>query len=247
MSKFELKTIPSTASQMDLLPNLPSQQKSRAPLPTQPTANIGRRQSSLTAVRRSIGIVEPESDLTNNMRRNSVAWQTMSQHLNLQLEQQRRTSEFTSRRSQSIAASHERAGHVTVPIDDKIEISVIDKDKPPYHRPSAADSVLDFEKGTTEDTSLLKTDVHIVPIQNLVERFESSLQYGLTDDIVAQHRDKFGQNQLTPPPKPSLLWMFVKQLLIGFNGILWIATLFAFLSYVSFCYTLVKNELFFHY
>jgi magnesium-transporting ATPase (P-type) len=254
MSAFEMKNVSSTASQMDLLPELPSRKPRRAPAP--PSAppvvpNIGRRQSSLNAVRRSIGIVDPDISPNDTMRRNSVAWQTMSQNLNLQLEQHRRKSELNSRRLPSLSAPDERQDHVTVPIDDEKAFertpSLMVADKPPAHRPSAADSILEFEKGATEDTSLLKTDVHIVPMATLVERFSSDLQSGLTNDTVEQHRAKFGQNKLTPPPKPSLIWMFFKQILIGFNGILWVATLFAFLSYVSFCYILVKNKLIFHY
>jgi magnesium-transporting ATPase (P-type) len=251
MSMFELKPIPSTASGMDLLPDLPNRQQSRTPSSALPSANVARRPSNLNALRRSIGIAEVENNVTDNRRRNSVAWQQMSQHLTLQLEQHRRKSELSSCRLQSIAASNERSDHITVPIDEEksvVEVPAVTvKDKPTYHRPSVAESILEFENGTTEDISSLKTDVHIVPMANLVERFESNLQSGLTDDTVAQHHAKFGENKLTPPPKSSLLWMFMKQILIGFNGILWVATVFAFLSYVSFRYILVKKNYFFHY
>jgi magnesium-transporting ATPase (P-type) len=93
--------------------------------------------------------------------------------------------------------------------------------------------VLEFDENAAEDASLLKMDAHIIPLEKLVERFNSDLTIGLTNDTVTQHRATYGQNKLTPSSPPSLLWMFIKQLLIGFNGILWIATLFAFLSYVS--------------
>jgi magnesium-transporting ATPase (P-type) len=117
------------------------------------------------------------------------------------------------------------------------------------------DRALEFDENATEDAPLLKTDAHIIPLEKLVERFNSNLTTGLTNDTVTQHRATFGQNKLTPSRPPSLLWMLIKQLLIGFNGILWIATLFAFLSYVSFLYcfsfkkihgriTLKHNELF---
>jgi magnesium-transporting ATPase (P-type) len=95
---------------------------------------------------------------------------------------------------------------------------------------------LEFDKNAGEDASLLKTDAHIIPLEKLVQRFDSNLTTGLTNDTVTQHRATFGQNKLTPARPPSLLWMFIKQLLIGFNGILWVATLFAFLSYVSLLY-----------
>ena len=89
-------------------------------------------------------------------------------------------------------------------------------------------SALDLEA----DTSLLKVDVHVVPLEKLVQRFDSNLTKGLTTETVIKNRSSYGENKLTPPSQPSLIWMFVKQLLVGFNGILWVATLFAFLSYV---------------
>jgi magnesium-transporting ATPase (P-type) len=102
---------------------------------------------------------------------------------------------------------------------------------------------LKLHDNVAEDASLLKTDAHIIPLEKLVERFDSNLTQGLTNDTVTQHRATFGQNKLTPSSPPSLLWMFIKQLLIGFNGILWIASLFAFLSYVSslYCFSLKKS------
>ncbi len=97
----------------------------------------------------------------------------------------------------------------------------------------AADSGVESDDNAVEDTSLLEMDAHIIPLEQLVERFNSDLTKGLSDDTVTQHRATFGQNKLTPSRPPSLLWMFIKQMLMGFNGILWLATLFAFLSYVS--------------
>jgi magnesium-transporting ATPase (P-type) len=106
--------------------------------------------------------------------------------------------------------------------------------------------VLEFDENAIEDTSLLKIDAHIIPLEKLVERFNSDLIKGLSNDTVTQHRATFGQNKLTPSRPPSLLWMLIKQLLIGFNGILWLAALFAFLSYVSRKKSIVElmNDLF---
>ena len=241
MSSHEMKNVPSTASHMDLLPDLTRRQSPKSQ-PTTPLAlsapSVGRRQSSLNAVRRSIGIVNPDISPDDVMRRNSVAWQTLSQNLTLQLEQQRRKSELNTSGRHSLSASYERQDHVSVPIDDEKALeratSLVVPDKWPSHRVTVADSITESEKVVAEDPSLLKTDVHVVSVATLIERFSSDLQNGLTNDTVTQHRTEFGQNKLTPPPKPSLIWMFLKQILIGFNGILWIATLFAFLSYVSF-------------
>lgn len=92
---------------------------------------------------------------------------------------------------------------------------------------------LELENETAESSSALQTDVHVIALERLLERFGSNLNTGLADDTVAQHRAKYGENKLTPSRPPSLLWMFVQQLVIGFNSVLWLATLFAFLSYVS--------------
>jgi hypothetical protein len=53
---------------------------------------------------------------------------------------------------------------------------------------------------------------------------------GLTNDMVTHHRNVYGQNKLIPSRPPSFLWMFIKELMMGFNGVQWIATLFSFLS-----------------
>ncbi|CAF0772610.1 unnamed protein product [Adineta ricciae] len=232
MSGFQMKTIPSTASGMDLLPgqsNERPRKKRSSNVPAQLPPE--RRQSSLNTIRRSIGIVPPEDNTNETIRKTSVAWQTMSQNLNLHLEQQRRKSELSSRRLQSIVATNQPSDHVTISID---EVEVVPSVTFKPHRPSDAGSMVDFDKEKLDDLSTLKTDVHVVPMETLVERFESNLESGLTDDTVRQHQSKYGQNKLTPPPKPSLIWMFFKQILVGFNGILWVATLFAFLSYKPF-------------
>ncbi len=98
---------------------------------------------------------------------------------------------------------------------------------------NTVDFEVEFDENAVEDTSLMKMDTHIIPLEKLVERFNSDLTKGLSNDTVTQHRATYGQNKLTPSRPPSLLWMFIKQLLIGFNGVLWLATLFAFLTYVS--------------
>ena len=104
----------------------------------------------------------------------------------------------------------------------------------PDHRLKSAEPVgLELEEATVGDTSGLDTDVHVIPIERLVERLNTNLTTGLTDNMVAQHRVTYGPNKLTPARPPSFLCMFLKQLIIGFNSVLWLATLFAFLSYVS--------------
>jgi magnesium-transporting ATPase (P-type) len=226
---------------MDLLPavriNRQQQQHPQQLAATVSAPRLAHRKSSLSAALRTINPIEMNNDSASTMRRNSIAWQTMSQHLTLQLEQHRRASELNSRSDRLKSLDGRRQTHTAIPIDEvhtSEEVPTINDDiKPPFIRPDARESISEFETGSTEDNALLKTDVHIIPMAKLVERFSSNLQQGLTTETVTKHRSEFGMNRLTPPPKPSLLWMFFKQILIGFNGILWVATLFAFLSYVS--------------
>jgi len=221
---------------MDLLPGnaRQRQQQQSSVLSDLSLGNTGRRTRTFREyLPRSISTIELGQDPDSTEQRNSVAWQTMCQNLNLQLEEYQHASELaTHHRRVSSLVDHHQQQLVTVTGDEEIS-SVVNKEISSSHRASDADLMLEFERGTIEDKSLLTTDIHITPIARLVERFDSNLQQGLTNDTVAQHHIQFGQNKLTPPPKPSLLWMFLKQSLIGFNGILWVATLFAFLSYVS--------------
>ena len=198
--------------------------------------NINHRTRERRApFRRSFSSTERGRNSESTAQENSVAWQTMCQHLNLQLEEHQRASELAAhhhRRQSSLLDPHQ---HTTMNIEPGMS-SAVNKSLLASYSPSNVDLT------TIEDRDVLTTDIHIVPMATLVERLNSNLREGLTDDIVAQHRTQYGYNKLKPPPKPSLLWMFIKQSLIGFNGILWIATFFAFLSYVSKTSNLSKKK-----
>ena len=239
MSKIEWKKIsPETSwadlSSLNVAPRLKPHLKTSSSAPA--SANAGRRNNRLRASLRVTSDNGAEDGPVNIVRRDCIAWQTMSQHLTLQLEQRRR-SELAARRIRPTVSTEEHKDHVTVLIDktDNLKMpSTTVEVKPSYFRSDTADDASEFNENTIEDTKLLKMDVHVISLEKLTERFNTDLTKGLTDDTVTQHRSTFGQNKLTPAHEPSLLWMFIKELVIGFNGILWIATLFAFLSYVSF-------------
>ena len=204
--------------------------KSSSSLPT--SSNPGRRDNRVRPLRANSLV---ESDLTTNhiVERDCIAWQTISQHLRLQLEQRRKSDSAIGIDQNSTK------------IDNDDSVAVIDRsgyfkassvaigNKLSQRLPNAGDSTIESADNTTEDLSALKVDVHTVPLEQLVQRFDTDLKNGLTNEMVILHRTAFGQNKLTPSRPPSLLWMLLKELFIGFNGILWIATLFAFLSYVS--------------
>ncbi|CAF2106995.1 unnamed protein product [Rotaria magnacalcarata] len=238
MSIFKLKRIPTSTSRIDILPAEPSRPETTSAQTPSTKTNFNIRKPSLGSARRPNNTTTTDNGQSSAMRRSTIAWGTMSQTLNLQVEQYRRSSELAAARPRSNRIIKERHDHITTVFEDakdsdEVESTII-KSKPPYHRASTAVSIAEFEEGLTGDVSLLRTDVHIVPIGKLVERFHTNLQNGLTDATVTEHRAEYGKNVLTPPPKPSYLWMFLKQMLIGFNGILWVATLFAFLSYKPF-------------
>lgn len=219
----------------------PSRTTSSAPS----SGNAGRREYDLQGSRGTVSLYGTDVDPVHTMQRNCINWQLMSQHLTLLLEQRRR-SQLVARRSTVMLSTEERNSIIKRATDQTPQMSRrITGENMPYDSFTTADDVLDLDDEPVEDASLFKVDAHIIPLNNLVERFNSNLTTGLTSDTVEQHRVKFGQNKLTPSRPPSLLWMFIKELLIGFNFALWIATLFAFLSYVSLEYAIVNALVFF--
>ncbi|CAF4641488.1 unnamed protein product [Rotaria socialis] len=238
MSVFKLKRIPTTASRIDILPDESSCPETTSAQTASTKSKFNVRKPSLGGARRPNNTTTTDNGYSSAVRRSTIAWGTMSQTLNLQVEQYRRSSELAAARPRSNRVIKERHDHITTVFEDAKDsdeaASIIVPRKPSYHRASTAGSIAEFEEGITGDVSLLRTDVHIVPIATLVERFHANLQNGLSDAIVTEHRAQYGKNTLTPPPKPSYLWMLLRQMLVGFNGILWVATLFAFLSYEPF-------------
>ena len=203
------------------------------------STNAGRRYNKAHDSLYAPSTAETNVHTTDTIQQDRIAWQTMSQYLTLRLMQTRRSSttgrtdrafsqaEAPSRYVQKLPS---KSNHLKVPsaaISDKISERSFQHLDP---------VTLEFDEDFIEGTPALETDVHIIPLDRLIERFNSNLTNGLTDSIVEQHRTIYGKNKLTPSRPPSLIWMFITQLLIGFNGVLWLATLFAFLSYVSFLY-----------
>ena len=72
----------------------------------------------------------------------------------------------------------------------------------------------------------LQTDQHTAPVDILCARYNTSITSGLCNITTVEKH-----NRLTPPKKPSLLWLFCKQLFAGFNGALCIAFILGFISW----------------
>ncbi|CAF3787505.1 unnamed protein product, partial [Rotaria magnacalcarata] len=86
----------------------------------------------------------------------------------------------------------------------------------------------------TVDRSRLEQDVHIIPLDELYQRFHTNPRDGLSSASIADAQAQYGLNKIIPPKPPSYLWLLFKQLFMGFNTILWVAAIFAFLAYKPF-------------
>jgi sodium/potassium-transporting ATPase subunit alpha len=86
----------------------------------------------------------------------------------------------------------------------------------------------------TVDRSGLEQDVHIIPLDDLYQRFHTNPRDGSSSASVIDAQVQYGMNKITPPKPPSYLWLLVKELFIGFNIILWIAGILTFLAYKPF-------------
>ncbi|CAF1437995.1 unnamed protein product [Rotaria magnacalcarata] len=94
------------------------------------------------------------------------------------------------------------------------------------------DSIVDL--WATVDRSRLEQDVHIIPLDDLYQRFHTNPRNGLSAASVINAQVQYGANKTTPPKQPSYLRLFINELFIGFNAILWIASVLTFLSYKPF-------------
>ena len=75
------------------------------------------------------------------------------------------------------------------------------------------------------------TDEHLVKLDDLVKKLNTDIKEGLTTKQAAIKLEKDGLNELTPPPKESLVLKFLKIQFGGFSLLLWIAGALCFLAY----------------
>jgi len=104
----------------------------------------------------------------------------------------------------------------------------------PSRRQSRARQDSSVDLWATIDRSRLEQDVHIIPIQELFNRFHTDPRTGLSASSIPDARAQYGDNKLTPPKPPSYFWLLFKQAFMGFNCILWFAGVLAFLAYKPF-------------
>jgi sodium/potassium-transporting ATPase subunit alpha len=84
------------------------------------------------------------------------------------------------------------------------------------------------------DKSRLEEDVHVIPLSELLQRYQTDPRNGLSAAVVSNIRAQYGENKLTAPKLPNYFWLLFKQLFTGFNSILWFAGVLAILAYKPF-------------
>ncbi len=77
----------------------------------------------------------------------------------------------------------------------------------------------------------LELDVHKVSMDELMKRFGSDLENGLTSAGYKANFEKYGPNCLTPPPTTPEWIKFCKNLFSGFAMLLWIGAILCFIAY----------------
>jgi hypothetical protein len=84
-------------------------------------------------------------------------------------------------------------------------------------------------------TDLCLKQPHKTPLSELCTQLNlSDVQSGLTTTQVNEAQTKYGLNQLAPTPQPGYIRLFIVQTFTGFNALLWVAAIFAFLAYQPF-------------
>merc|ERR1712112_519214 len=77
----------------------------------------------------------------------------------------------------------------------------------------------------------LDVDVHKVSVDELCKRWNTNVANGLTTEQSKANVEKFGLNQLTPPPTTPEWVKFCKCLFSGFAMLLWFGAILCFIAY----------------
>ncbi|CAF1372715.1 unnamed protein product [Adineta ricciae] len=85
----------------------------------------------------------------------------------------------------------------------------------------------DFESLKKEVT----IDDHKITLEELVQRYETNIEQGLSSEKARQLLEKNGPNALTPPPEVPEWVKFAKLLFGGFSGLLWVAAILCLIAY----------------
>uniref|UniRef100_A0A0N5B8S3 Sodium/potassium-transporting ATPase subunit alpha n=1 Tax=Strongyloides papillosus TaxID=174720 RepID=A0A0N5B8S3_STREA len=77
----------------------------------------------------------------------------------------------------------------------------------------------------------VKMDEHQIPIEDLVKRYDTSLDVGLTSTVAGKYLARDGPNTLSPPKKTPEWVKFCRNLFGGFALLLWIGAFLCFLTF----------------
>merc|ERR1712198_643900 len=77
----------------------------------------------------------------------------------------------------------------------------------------------------------LEIDVHKVDVDVLCKRFKTTVENGLTDELVEAGIKEHGPNALTPPPTVPEWVKFCKNMFSGFAMLLWVGAILCFVAY----------------
>jgi sodium/potassium-transporting ATPase subunit alpha len=74
-------------------------------------------------------------------------------------------------------------------------------------------------------------DDHMIPMEELLCRLETSLDKGLSQNVAVERLHRDGINALTPPMETPEIIKFLKQLFGGFSLLLWFGSVLCFFAY----------------
>merc|ERR1712179_606353 len=77
----------------------------------------------------------------------------------------------------------------------------------------------------------LEIDVHKVSVDELLKRFNTQVERGLTASQAEKNLAEYGRNELTPPPTTPEWVKFCQNLFSGFACLLWLGAILCFLAY----------------
>merc|ERR1712212_1294729 len=87
------------------------------------------------------------------------------------------------------------------------------------------------KKDLNELKQELEIDVHKVSVDELLKRFNTQVERGLTASQAAKNLAEYGRNELTPPPTTPEWVKFCQNLFSGFACLLWLGAILCFLAY----------------
>ena len=174
------------------------------PVGAVPTGTMSRRQSLQLQSPATHASSNPFSSAVQTQNEMSVHYHTIRHGINIALEEKQQQRSVHKGDTTNLSSAHE------IPAD------------------------VAFDLGQAAGRESFDTDIHLITESAFLARLQTDKNCGLTSAQVVASRAEHGRNELTPPPSPNWLWLLVKQLLAGFNSILWLAALFAFLSYEPF-------------